>query len=93
MDRLELQHLIWVEIMGGRYYLAPLHQINLTHALDVGTGTGSMCFFLPTPPAPSLFLLPPYMRSLQYMHRFTLYAMAKTYAKSHVTRRAPQTGR
>ncbi|KAI1257796.1 hypothetical protein MGN70_000840 [Eutypa lata] len=41
MDRLELQHLIWVEILGGRHYLAPLDQINLTHALDVGTGTGN----------------------------------------------------
>ncbi|RYP41462.1 hypothetical protein DL769_011562 [Monosporascus sp. CRB-8-3] len=41
MDRLELQHLIWLEITGGRLYLAPLHQINVTHALDVGTGTGN----------------------------------------------------
>lgn len=41
MDRLELQHLIWLEIMGGRLYLAPLDQINVTHVLDVGTGTGN----------------------------------------------------
>ncbi len=41
MDRLELQHLLWLEILGGRLYVAPLDQINLTHVLDVGTGTGS----------------------------------------------------
>lgn len=41
MDRLELQHIIWIEILGGRYHLAPLEQSHLTHALDVGTGTGS----------------------------------------------------
>ncbi|RYO95785.1 hypothetical protein DL763_003565 [Monosporascus cannonballus] len=41
MDRLELQHLVWLEITGGRLYLAPLDQINITHALDVGTGTGN----------------------------------------------------
>lgn len=42
MDRLELQHVLWLEILGGRHYLAPLDRIKLTHALDVGTGTGSM---------------------------------------------------
>ncbi|KAH8678043.1 S-adenosyl-L-methionine-dependent methyltransferase [Xylariales sp. PMI_506] len=41
MDRLELQHLIWIELCGGRYNLAPLDEINLTHALDVGCGTGN----------------------------------------------------
>ncbi|RYP93715.1 hypothetical protein DL770_000087 [Monosporascus sp. CRB-9-2] len=41
MDRLELQHLIWLEAMGGRLHLAPLDQINVTHVLDVGTGTGN----------------------------------------------------
>jgi len=41
MDRLELQHLIWIEILGGRHHLAPLEQSHLTHALDVGTGTGN----------------------------------------------------
>ncbi|KAH7040752.1 S-adenosyl-L-methionine-dependent methyltransferase [Microdochium trichocladiopsis] len=41
MDRLELQHLIWIEIAGGRYHLAPLKDARLTHVLDVGTGTGN----------------------------------------------------
>jgi hypothetical protein len=41
MDRLELQHLIWLEMTGGRYALAPIETINMTHVLDVGTGTGS----------------------------------------------------
>ncbi|RYO94226.1 hypothetical protein DL764_007884 [Monosporascus ibericus] len=41
MDRLELQHLIWLELTGGRLYLAPLDQISVTHALDLGTGTGN----------------------------------------------------
>jgi SAM-dependent methyltransferase len=41
MDRLELQHLIWLELCGKRYHLAPLHQIPLTHVLDVGCGTGN----------------------------------------------------
>ncbi|KAI0596034.1 methyltransferase domain-containing protein [Biscogniauxia sp. FL1348] len=40
MDRLELQHLIWMQMVGGRYALAPLEQIKLVHALDVGCGTG-----------------------------------------------------
>ena len=44
MDRLELQHLIWLEICGGRYNLAPLDEINVTHVLDIGTGTGSEPF-------------------------------------------------
>ena len=42
MDRLELQHLLWMELLGGRLHLAPLQKINVTHALDVGCGTGSM---------------------------------------------------
>ncbi|KXJ97142.1 S-adenosyl-L-methionine-dependent methyltransferase [Microdochium bolleyi] len=41
MDRLELQHLIWIEITGGRYHLAPLKEGRLTHVLDIGTGTGN----------------------------------------------------
>ncbi|KAI1343965.1 methyltransferase domain-containing protein [Xylariaceae sp. FL0016] len=41
MDRLELQHLIWMEMLGGRYNLAPLESSRLTHALDVGCGTGN----------------------------------------------------
>ncbi|KAJ1338005.1 gliotoxin biosynthesis N-methyltransferase [Microdochium nivale] len=41
MDRLELQHLIWIEIAGGRYHLAPLSETRLTHVLDIGTGTGN----------------------------------------------------
>ncbi|KAK8039802.1 hypothetical protein PG993_008213 [Apiospora rasikravindrae] len=41
MDRLELQHLLWMELLGGRLHLAPLQKINVTHALDVGCGTGN----------------------------------------------------
>ncbi|KAK6084539.1 methyltransferase domain-containing protein [Seiridium cupressi] len=41
MDRLELQHLIWIELCGGRYNLAPIDSINVTHVLDVGCGTGN----------------------------------------------------
>lgn len=41
MDRLELQHLIWLELCGGRYNLAPLDTIPVTHVLDVGCGTGN----------------------------------------------------
>ncbi|KAH6645825.1 methyltransferase domain-containing protein [Truncatella angustata] len=42
MDRLELQHLIWLELCGGRYNLAPLDTMNtMTHVLDVGCGTGN----------------------------------------------------
>ncbi|KAK8078146.1 hypothetical protein PG996_004316 [Apiospora saccharicola] len=41
MDRLELQHLLWMELLGGRLHLAPLQKIHVTHALDVGCGTGN----------------------------------------------------
>ncbi|KAI0484436.1 S-adenosyl-L-methionine-dependent methyltransferase [Xylariaceae sp. FL0804] len=41
MDRLELQHLIWMAMLGGRYSLAPLDESKLTHVLDVGCGTGN----------------------------------------------------
>ncbi|KAI1631936.1 methyltransferase domain-containing protein [Biscogniauxia mediterranea] len=41
MDRLELQHLIWMQMVGGRHALAPLEQIKLAHVLDVGCGTGN----------------------------------------------------
>ncbi|KAI1497401.1 S-adenosyl-L-methionine-dependent methyltransferase [Biscogniauxia marginata] len=41
MDRLELQHLIWMQMLGGRHALAPLDQTQLTHVLDVGCGTGN----------------------------------------------------
>lgn len=41
MNRLELQHMIWMELLGNRLYLAPLQKIHMTHALDVGCGTGS----------------------------------------------------
>ncbi|KAK8086358.1 S-adenosyl-L-methionine-dependent methyltransferase [Apiospora phragmitis] len=41
IDRLELQHLLWMELLGGRLHLAPLQKIHMTHALDVGCGTGN----------------------------------------------------
>ncbi|KAF1814563.1 S-adenosyl-L-methionine-dependent methyltransferase [Eremomyces bilateralis CBS 781.70] len=40
IDRLELQHLIWVEAFNGRLYLSPLPE-DMTDVLDVGCGTGN----------------------------------------------------
>ncbi|KAF2102812.1 S-adenosyl-L-methionine-dependent methyltransferase [Rhizodiscina lignyota] len=40
IDRLELQHRIWDIMLGGRLNLAPLSR-DITHAIDIGCGTGA----------------------------------------------------
>ncbi|KAF8475829.1 S-adenosyl-L-methionine-dependent methyltransferase, partial [Kalaharituber pfeilii] len=39
-DRLDLFHHIFLSLLGGKLYTAPLHAIELHRVLDVGTGTG-----------------------------------------------------
>lgn len=41
MDRLELQHRIWDIMLGGRLALAPITE-NISHAIDLGCGTGGL---------------------------------------------------
>ncbi|ORY64360.1 S-adenosyl-L-methionine-dependent methyltransferase [Pseudomassariella vexata] len=41
MNRLELQHMIFIEMLGHRLHLAPIDKIKMTHALDVGCGTAN----------------------------------------------------
>lgn len=55
MNRLELQHMIWMELLGNRLYLAPLQKIHMTHALDVGCGTGSKAEPPPLGPSRGIF--------------------------------------
>jgi len=37
---LDFQHHVWIEIMLGKLYLAPLYKGRVHAILDIGTGTG-----------------------------------------------------
>lgn len=40
VDRLDLYHYVFVELLDGDLYTAPLENIGVRRVLDVGTGTG-----------------------------------------------------
>lgn len=40
VDRLDLYHYVFVELLDGDLYTVPLENIGVRRVLDVGTGTG-----------------------------------------------------
>ena len=48
-ERLDVMHHIMVRMMGGRFWLAPIDEDKVQHALDIGTGTGSRTWLFLSP--------------------------------------------